>query len=173
MFILSFAVAILGTSNMAQAQQKYAIVDTEYILEQIPAYQEAQAELDRLSEQWQTEIENKLEEVDRLYKAYVKEEILLTEDLKQKRQEEIMRKEKEAKELQKAKFGVNGELYKKRQELIKPIQDEIYEAIKSLATTGNYAVIFDKANNSNIIFANPRYDISDKVLKKMGISTGG
>lgn len=172
LIILVLCVGFVGMSSTLQAQQKYAYVDTEYILENIPAYQDAQKEIDQLSKTWQEEIQAKLEEVDRLYKAYIKDEILLTEDLKKKRQDEIMQKEKAAKEMQKSKFGVDGELFKKRQALIQPIQDEIYEAIKSLATTGNYAVIFDKANNSNIIFSNPRYDISDKVLKKMGISVG-
>lgn len=170
--MLTLCFAFIGAQQTVQAQQKIAYVDTEYILDNIPAYKEAQQQLDVLSEQWQKEIEDKLAEVDRLYKAYVKEEILLTEDLKQKRQDEIITKEKEAKNLQKAKFGVDGELFTKRKELINPIQDEIYDAIKSLATTGNYAMILDKSNDSNIIFANPRYDISDKVLSKMGISTG-
>ena len=123
----------------------------------------------KFSAQWQQEIESKFEEVDRLYKAYVKEQILLTEDLKKKREDEIVRKEKEAKDLQKAKFGVDGELFVKRQELIKPIQDEIYTSIKEISSAGSYAVIFDKASSSNILFANPRYDKSDDVLRKMGV----
>ncbi len=170
--VLMFCIPFLGAYQTANAQQKYAYVDSEYILENIPAYEEAQKQLDQMSKAWQEEIEAKLAEVDKLYKAYIKEEILLTEDLKQKRQDEIMTKEKQAKELQKSKFGVEGELFKKRKELISPIQDEIYDAIKSLATTSKYVVIFDKANDSNIIFADPRYDISDKVLKKMGITVG-
>lgn len=172
LIILVLCVGFIGTSATLQAQQKNAYVNTEYILENIPAYQDAQKEIDQLSAEWQKEIEGKLEEVDRLYKAYVKDEILLTEDLKKKRQDEIMQKEKAAKDMQKAKFGVDGELFKKRQELIKPIQDELFEAINSVATQNNYAFVLDKANNSNIIFANPRYDISDKVLKKMGITVG-
>ncbi len=159
------------TGFYAEVQaQKYAFVDSEYILKQIPAYKDAQEQLDQLSEQWQKEIEAKFAEVDQLYKAYLKEQILLTEELKQQREEAIIKKEKEAKDLQRTKFGVDGDLFTKRQELVKPIQDEVYSAIKTIAAEGNYAVIFDKANNSNIMYANERYDKSNKILEKMGVT---
>lgn len=166
-----FVVLILFTGLSAQLQaQKFAYVDTKYILEKIPAYQDAQKQLDDLSAQWQKEIEEKFKAVDALYKVYLKERIVLTEEDKRLREQEIEVKEKEAKDLQRAKFGVGGELYTKRQDLVKPIQDDVYGAIKQLATEGNYAVIFDKSNNSNILYSNERYDKSDDVLEKMGIS---
>ena len=157
------------TGSMASAQ-KYAYVRTDYILNNIPAYADAQEQLDQLSKQWQQEVEGKFSEVDKLYQAYLKEQILLTEDLKKKREGEIVAKEKEAKEFQKSKFGADGELFRKRQELIKPIQEEIYNAIEQIATTGNYAVIFDKSGDTNIMWANTRYDKSEDVLRKMGIT---
>lgn len=151
----------------AAIAQKFAFVDSEYILSKIPEYKEAQTQLDKTSETYQKQIEKKYTEIEELYKTYVKEEILLTDDLKKKREEEILEKEKDVKELEKQKFGVNGELFEKRKELIKPIQDKIYEAIKKIAST-NYAIIFDKSGASNILFSNPKYDLSDQVLKKMG-----
>lgn len=150
--------------------QKFAIVDTEYILSQIPAYQEAQKQLNDLSAQWQKEIEAKFQEVDQMYKDYLKNRIVMTEEDMRIREAEIEKKEKEAKELQRSKFGVGGELFKKRQELIKPIQDDVYTAIKQLADEKSYEVIFDKSKDSNILFASDRYDKSDDVLKKMGIT---
>jgi len=159
----------IGFCSQVSAQ-KYAFVNTDYILDNVPAYKEAQEQLDQLSGDWQKQVEAKFNEVDKMYKDYLKEQILLTEDLKQAREQEIVKKEKEAKEFQKQKFGVDGELFKKRQELVKPIQQEIYDAIKDIATTGNYAVIFDKSGDSNILFGNERYDKSDDVLTKMGIT---
>jgi len=164
-----FSVLFLATTSSVVAQ-KYAYVNTDYIMDQIPAVKESQSQLDELSAQWQKEVEAKFAEVDRLYKAYLKEQILLTEDLKKKREEEIIEKEKEAKDFQKSKFGTDGELFRKRQELIKPIQKEIWDSIEKLAKDGNYAVIFDKSGSSNILYSNPRYDLSDDVLKEMGIT---
>ncbi len=153
--------------------QKFAYVDSDYILGQIPKYKQAQSELDKISSGWQKEIEAKFQEVDKLYKNYQQEQVLLTEELKKKREAEIVTKEKEAKDLQKAKFGVDGELFKKRQELVKPIQDEVYNAVKKLAETGNYAVIFDKSSDLTMLYTNPKYDESDKVLEAMGYSKKG
>ena len=165
------AILILGIiiiSNSFSFAQKYAYVDTEYILDNIPAYKAAQKELDDLSVKWQNQIEAKYAEIDKLYKAFQAEQVLLTEEMKRSRENEIIRKEKEVKDYQKAKFGVEGELFKTRQELVKPIQDDIYNAIKEIANTGSYAVIFDKSSQSNILYANSRYDKSDDVLKKLG-----
>jgi len=130
---LLFSLAIATLAWTGASAQKFAYVDTDYILGQIPKYKEAQSELDKISTQWQKEIEAKFQEVDKLYKNYQQEQVLLTDDLKKKREAEIVGKEKEAKDLQKAKFGVDGELFKKRQELVKPIQDEIYNAVKKMA----------------------------------------
>ncbi|RMG83385.1 MAG: OmpH family outer membrane protein [Bacteroidetes bacterium] len=150
--------------------QKFAIVDTKYILDNIPEFTEAQKQIDDLAIQWQKEIEAKYAEIDRLYKQYQSEQVLLTEDMRRKREDEIIQKEKEVKEFQKSKFGPDGELAKKSEELIKPIQDKVYNAIKEYAELGNYAVIFDKSLNSNILYNNDRYDKSDEILKKLGIT---
>jgi len=151
--------------------QRFAYVDSKYILESMPAYAEAQAELDELSAQWQKTIEAKYAEIEKLYKAYQAESILLTDEMKRKREEEIVQKEKEARDYQKEKFGVEGEMFKRRQELIKPLQDRIYDAIKELADDRSYAAIFDKANNATILYSDPKYDKSETILKNLGIST--
>jgi outer membrane protein len=148
--------------------QKYAFVDTDYILNNIPEYTDAQALLNDLSAQWQKEIESKFQEVDKLYKDYQAESILLPEDLKKQRENEIIQKEKEAKELQKKRFGKDGDLYKKRIELVEPIQEKIYGAIQDMAVTRNYAFIFDKAGSTSLIFADAKYDLSDDILDEIG-----
>ena len=148
--------------------QKYAFVDTEYILGNIPAYESAQDQLDQLSVEWQKEIENIYAEIDKMYKDFQAEKVLLTEEMKRKREDEIINKEKEAKEVQKKYFGREGDLYKKRQELVKPIQDEIFNAVKEIAIEGNFAVIFDTAGSVSMLYTDPKYDKSDKVLEKLG-----
>lgn len=156
---------------MTASAQRYAYVDTEYILNNLQAYKDAQSELDRLSKQWQNEIEGRYEAIDRLYKAYQAEKVLLTEEMRKQREDEIVRKEQEAKELQRKRFGVDGDLFNKRQELIQPVQEDVFNAIKEVATGGGFSVIFDKANQSNILYADPRYDKSDRVLSRLGVSS--
>lgn len=168
---------LVGTMFMLLATtvsfgQKYAFVDTDYILENISEYKIAQDQLDELSVKWQKEIEEKFAEVDRLYKAYQAEAVLLPEDMKRKREDEIIKKEKEAKEIQKKRFGKDGDLFKKRQELIKPIQDRIYNAIEKIAIEKNYAVIFDKAGSLTMLYSNSKYDRSDDVLDELGYKPG-
>lgn len=148
--------------------QKIGYVDTDYILTSIPEYKAAQSEIDKLSVDWQKEVEAKYTEIDKLYKAYQADAILLTDDMKKKRENEIINKEKEVKELQKQRFGVDGELFKKRQELVKPLQDKIYNAVKAVAERGGLAIILDKAGQVSILFANPKYDKSEDVLTYMG-----
>lgn len=148
--------------------QKYAFVDTEYILNNIPSYKAAQDQLDKLSAQWQKEVENQYAEIDKLYKAYQADKVLLTEEMKKKREDEIVNKEKQAKELQNKYFGREGMLFKKREELVKPIQDEIYTTVKTLATEGGYAVIFDTASGMSMLYTDPRFDKSDEVLQRLG-----
>ena len=148
--------------------QKYAYVDTEYILNNIPVYETAKIQLDDISAEWKKEIDTRKEAIDKMYKDYQAERVLLTEELRLKREDEIMQKEKELRELQQKYFGKEGLLFKKREELIKPIQDDIYNAIKEIATEGSYAVIFDTANSLNMLYTDPRYDKSDDVLKKLG-----
>lgn len=148
--------------------QKYCYVNTEYILENIPDYKTAQQQLDNLSITWQKEIEDKYAIIDKLYKAYQAEQVLLTEEMKRRRQEEITSKEKDVKDLQKQRFGYEGDLFKKKQELVKPIQDKIYNAVKKLATDQSYAVIFDKSSDLIMLYTNPKYDKSDEILTQMG-----
>ena len=169
---LLFTTLVLFLSFTMQAQ-KFAYIDTEYILGKIPEYQEAQKQLDALSEQWQKQVEKKYEEIDKMYKDLQAEEILLTESMKNKREEDIIKKEQEAIDYQKSKFGVNGELFKKRKELIKPIQEKIYKAVQETANVGKYSIIFDKASSATMVYSNPRYDKSDDILKRMGIKPGG
>jgi outer membrane protein len=155
------------TAAMA-AGQKYAFVDTEYIRKNIPAFTTAQEQLDKLSGQWEKEVADGYAVVEQMYKSYQNEAPLLSQDMKVKREEAIIAKEKEMKELQNKYFGMEGDLFKKREELVKPIQDEILKAIKDIAVEGSYAVIFDSAAGGNILFANPKFDISDQVLEKLG-----
>ncbi|MGY6562522.1 MAG: OmpH family outer membrane protein [Luteibaculaceae bacterium] len=164
-----FACLLLGFGALSLNAQKFAYVDTKYILEMIPEYQDAQRELNQLSTRWQREIETKLSTVEQLRQAYEAEKILLTEEMKRQRLEDIDRKYEEARELQTKRFGLNGELFKKRQELIQPIQERVYGAIKEIAKAGNFAIIFDRSSNSNVLFADERYDRSDRVLRKLGI----
>jgi outer membrane protein len=155
------------TSAMAVAQ-KYAFVDSEYIRKNIPAFNAAQEQLDKLSKQWEKEVADGYAVVEQMYKSYQNDAVLLSQDMKAKREEAIVNKEKEMKDLQNKYFGMEGELFKKREELVKPVQDEILKAIKELAVEGSYAVIFDTAAGGNILFANPKYDLSDQVLEKLG-----
>lgn len=158
---------VAGTSTA----QRFAYIDTEYILENIPEYQEAQNELDALSKQWQATIEAKYAEIEEMKRVFKAEKILMTDDMVQKKEAEIKKKEQEALEYQKKKFGLNGELFEKRKELVQPLQEKIYNAMKELAERGNYAVIFDKASDSNILYSDEKYDKSDQILKKLGYQT--
>lgn len=168
LLLLFVAMFLIGTSFA----QRFAYVDSKYILENMPAFQEAQSELDALSKKWQETIEAKKQEIDRLQSAYEAEKILLTPDMKAKREQEIKNKKKEALDYQREKFGVDGELFKKRKELIQPLQDDIFNEIKELAKERSYAVIFDKGTNSNMLYSNPKYDKSDVILRKLGLSSG-
>lgn len=160
-------VLLILTSAMAVAQ-KYAFVDSEYIRKNIPAFTSAQEQLDKLSKQWEKEVADGYAVVEQMYKSYQSESVLLSQEMKTKREETIVAKEKEMKELQNKYFGMEGDLFKKREELVKPIQDEILKAIKEIAVDGSYAVIFDTSTGGNILFANPKFDISDQVLEKLG-----
>ena len=162
--------ALFVFAGVATFAQKFAYVDSEYILENIPEYADAKTEVDELSMQWQSDIETKFGEIDQLYKNFKAEAVLLPEDIKNKREEEIISKEKAAKDLQRKRFGTDGDLFKRREELVKPIQEKIYSAIESIAASDNYAVIFDKAGSVSMMYSNPRYDISEDVLDKMGYS---
>jgi outer membrane protein len=162
------ALVIIIAANSNTFAQKFAYVNSEYILENIPEYKTAQDQLDQISAGWQKDIELKYADIDKMYKAYQAEQILLTDDLKKKREEEIVAKEKEVKDFQKLKFGFEGELFKKKQDLVKPIQNKVYNAIKKLATDGAYSFIFDKSSDLIMLYANSKYDKSDEVLAAMG-----
>jgi len=167
--ILLLTITLIAASSM-QAQ-RYAFIDTDYILEQIPAYQEAQAEIDAQAEKWQKQIQARYDEIEKMYTAYKAEQVLLTPDMKKVKEQEIIQKEKDAKDFQKQKFGVEGDLFKLRQELIKPIQEAVFEAVQKMAEQKSYAVIFDKAASSSaIIYASPKYDQSEEILQRLGFT---
>jgi len=165
-FAITFlAVIAMFTTSFAQ---KYAFVDTEYILKNIPAYTAAQEQLDQLSSQYQKELESIQADLEKMYNDFRAEAVLLSDDMKRKREDVIVTKEKDYRNLQQKYFGREGELFKKRQGLVKPIQDDIYNTIKALAVEGNYAVIFDKAGGLSMLYTDTKYDLSDQILEKMG-----
>jgi outer membrane protein len=168
--VLSIFFILFAFSSVSA--QKFAFIDSEYILKNVPEYKEAQKQLDGLSDQWQKAAEKLYEEIDKLYQDFQAEEILLTETMKNKRREEIIKKEQEARDYQKKKFGVDGELFKKRKELIKPIQEKIYKAVQETANVGRYSIIFDKSGEATMVYTNPKYDKSDDVLRRMGYKPG-
>jgi len=150
--------------------QKYAYIDSDYILKNVPAYNEAKEKLDKLADRWTKEIESRYEVLAQKKENFAREEVLLPKEEKKKREEEIAKLETEAMQMQKLRFGVSGDYFQKRQELIKPIQDEVYDAMQKVASKRSYSFVFDKANQSNLIYADKEYDISDAVLEEMGIS---
>ena len=163
--ILSAVFLMLACASIAQ---KFAFVDSDYILKKIPSYKAAQEQLEKLSSQFQKEIEMKYADVDKLYQDYQAEKVLLTDEMQKKREDDIVQKERQVKDLQMKYFGKDGMIFKKREELVKPIQDQVNNAIKELANEGGYAVIFDSAASLNMLYTNPRYDKSDEVLQKLG-----
>ena len=163
--LLILAVSFLAITTQAQ---KFAYVDTDYILNKIPEFNQAQDKLDALSADWQKEIENKYADVNQMYRSYQQEQVLLTDEMKVKREEAIIKKEKSAKDLQQKYFGPEGELYIKRQELIKPIQDKIHDAIQQLAANNKYAIVFDSSSDLIMLYKNNNLDKSDKVLDLLG-----
>ncbi len=163
---LSLALAVICT--LAASAQKFALIDMEYILKNVPSYEMANEQLNQLSQRWQKEVEAIAKESDQMYKQYLSDKVFLTEDQVKKREAEIVKKEQEATELRYKYFGPEGELYKKRQTLMKPIQDDIYNAVKKLSEERGYQAIFDRASSANIIYASPRIDVSNEVLAKLG-----
>ena len=148
--------------------QKFAYVDSQFILEHIPEYKQAKEELDNFSYQWQEKIENAYQDIDKLYRAYQTDKVLLTDKMKQDREDEIIQKEKEVKELQQQIFGTDGDLYKKQEELIRPIQNLIYNAIQVYAEQCRYGVIFDKSSDLLMLYADENLDKSEKILDYLG-----
>jgi outer membrane protein len=166
--ILLIGISVFTLALAAHAQ-RYAIVDTKYILDKIPEYQDAQKKIDQISEQWQKEIDDKQAILDKMYKDYEAEQVMLSDDLKKKREDELFNKEKEVRDLQRKRFGFEGDLFKKRQELVKPIQDKVYNAIQKIAVNRMYDFILDKSEGITVIFADPKLDKSEDVLKELGI----
>ena len=161
---------LLFAAGITAHAQKFAFIEMEYILENIPAYERANEQLEQASKQWQGEVEKVAEEAKTLYKNYQSQIASLSDVQRGKKEEEIVAKEKAAADLRRKYFGPEGELYKKRESLIGPIQDEIYDAVKEIATEEGYAVIVDRASASSIIFASPSIDVSNEVLAKLGYS---
>ncbi|MCH5222112.1 MAG: OmpH family outer membrane protein [Muribaculaceae bacterium] len=155
---------------VAASAQKFALVDMEYIFRNVPAYEMANEQLNQLSQRWQKEVEAVGKEAETMYNNYLADKVFLTEEQVKKREEEIVAKEKEATELRYKYFGPEGELYQKRQTLLKPIQDDVYNAVKKVAEERGYQTIFDRASSSDIVYASPRIDISNEVLAKLGYS---
>ena len=160
--------ALLCMVCFAAHAQKFALIDMEYILKNIPAYERANEQLNQISKKWQGEVEAVALEAQTLYKNYQSEAIFLSEEQKVKKEEEIVAKEKEAQELKRKYFGPEGELYKKRESLMAPIQDEIYNAVKEISDAKGYTVVIDRASAASIIYASPKIDISNEVLVKLG-----
>jgi outer membrane protein len=166
--ILLLAVCSIFLAGVSQAQ-KYAIIDTKYILDKMPEYRAAQKQIDDFAADWQKEIDNMQKDLDRMYREYDAEQVMLSDDLKKKREDQLFQKEKAVRDLQRQRFGFEGDLFKKRQELVKPIQDKVYNAVQKLAVQRGYDFILDKSEGITVIFADPKLEKSDDVLKELGV----
>ena len=166
--LLALLIAVCGIC-FASAQ-KFALIDMEYILKNIPSYEMANEQLNQVSQRWEKEVNELSKEAENLYKNYQSEMVFLTDEQKKKKEEEIVLKEKEVTETRYKYFGPEGELYKKRQSLMKPIQEDVYNAVKAVAEERGYQTIFDRASSQSIVFASPKIDVSNEVLAKLGYS---
>ena len=166
LIVLTIAVS-LSTNAIAQ---RYAVIDTKFILEQVSEYKTAQQNLNETAALWQKEIDGLQTQLDKLYRDYETEQYMLSDVLKKKREDEIFNKEKEIRDLQKKRFGYEGDLFKERQKLIKPVQDKVYTAVQKLATEKLYDFILDKSEGITVIFADPKLDKSEEVLKILGVN---
>ena len=165
---LLLSIAVLGFV-FAGLAQRYAIIDTKYILNKIPEYKDADKKLQLIGEQWQKEIDDKQSQLDKMYKNYEAEQFMLTDELKKKREDELFVREKEVRDLQKRRFGYEGDLFKERQKMVKPVQDKVYNAVQKMAISKAYDFVLDKSEGITIIFADPKLDKSEDVLKELGI----
>jgi outer membrane protein len=163
---------LLVLSSLGSYAQRFAYVDSDYILKHIPEYNSAQKQLDALSEQWQKEVDIKFANIEDLFKAYQADQVLLNPEMRKKREEEIIQKEQEAKEYQRVKFGFEGELFQVRSKLIKPIQDRVSKAIQAIADAQQLDMIFDKNSEITLLYANPRLDKSNEIITKLGYKPG-
>ena len=165
-FVLAaFSLCLVAFSNA----QRYAVIDTKYILDKMPEYKTAQKQLDDVAAGWQKEVDALQQELDKMYKDFEAEQVMLSEELKKKREDQLFIKEKNLRDLQRQRFGFEGDLFKKRQELIKPVQDRVYNAVQKLAVQRGYDFILDKSEGITVIFTDPKLEKSDDVLKELGV----
>lgn len=167
-YILTLVLAI--AAFIGASAQKFALVDMDYVLRNVPSYEMANEQLNQVSQRWEKEVTQMAKEAEEMYKKYQAEQVFLTDDQKKKAEEEIVAKDKEVADLRYKYFGPEGELFKKRQSLMKPIQEDVYNAVKAVAEEKGYQVIFDRASSQSIVFASPRIDVSNEVLAKLGYS---
>ncbi len=166
----TFFTALLALMAITASAQKFALMDMEYVLKNIPAYERANEQLNQVSKKWQAEVEALNTEASTMYKNYQNEMVFLSQEQKKAKQEEIMKKEKEASDLKRKYFGPEGELFKKRESLMSPIQEEIYNAVKEVSELRGYSLVIDRASDTGIIYGSPKIDISNEVLQKLGYS---
>jgi outer membrane protein len=164
--LIGFCLLLIGSFVQAQ---RYAIIDTKYILDKMPEYKEAQKQLDETAAQWQKEIDGSQQELDKMYKDFEAEQVMLSEELRRKREDQLFIKEKNLRDLQRKRFGFEGDLFKRRQELIKPVQDKVFNAVQKLAVQRGYDFILDKSEGITVIFADPKLEKSEDVLKELGV----
>ncbi len=169
---LFITLTIIFAGFIANAQTKFCFVDSEYILKHIPEYKSAQTQLDDLAAEWQKEVDNKYAEIEKMYKSYQAEQVLLSDEMRAKREQEIVDKEKAVKEFQKAKFGYQGELFKRREELVKPIQDKVFDAVNKYADQYSYGVIFDKSGDATMLYTSSKLDKSNDIIVALGYKPG-
>ncbi|MFB6258018.1 MAG: OmpH family outer membrane protein [Flavobacteriales bacterium] len=167
-----FPLFFLVVFPFAGEAQRFAYVNTDRVLRHIPEYHEAQKRLKELANKWQREIQQKHKRIDKLYNSLQAEEVLLTEEMKKKREQKISKKKREVRKLQKKRFGKNGDLYKKRKELLQPLQDKVYKAIKKLAERKDYDMILDSNKGSNVLYATAKYDLTEDVIEELGYKPG-
>ncbi len=165
--LIVFSMLLAGV--VTASAQRYAIIDTKYILDKIPAYKDADRQLSQTAEQWQKEIDTKQVELDQMYKNYDAEQFMLTDELKKKREDQLFNREKEVRDLQKKRFGYEGDLFKERQKLVKPVQDKVYNAVQKMAVNRGYDFVLDKSEGITVIFADPKLDKSEEVLRELGM----
>ncbi len=164
--LIACSLLLVATVSLAQ---KYAIIDTRYILDKMPDYSTAQKQLDAIAADWQKDIDSRQLSLDKMYKDFEAEQVMLSEDLKKKREDQLFLKEKELRDLNRQRFGFEGDLFKKRQELIKPIQDKVYNAVQKISVQRGYDFVLDKSEGITIIFADPKLDKSEDVLRELGV----
>ena len=166
---LILAVICIAMFSFAGTAQRYAVIDSKYILDKLPEYKDAQTRLDQFSVMWQQEIDQKQAAMDKMVKDFEAEQVMLPDNLRKKREDEIFNKEKELRDLQRKRYGFEGDLFKKRQELVKPIQDKVYNAVQKLAVEKQYDFILDKSEGITVIFADPKLDKSEEILRSLGV----